>query len=137
MARRQHVRRDNFGHVVFVHLVRNRPGRRPRDRRRAPRRCAPEVSLGVPTDVDDLAEELRAVIVDRVGDAPEPRDAAGIVADHALRATDARRVHADRLEDDEADPTPGLLGVIVDVPLAREVVVPVVRGVGGDEDAVS
>ena len=46
-------------------------------------------------------------------------------------------MNPDRLEDDEADPTPGLFGVIVDVPLARQVVVPVVGGVGGDEDAVS
>ena len=27
MARCQHVRRHDFGHVVFVHLVRNRAGR--------------------------------------------------------------------------------------------------------------
>src|SRR4030095_7566202 len=81
MARRQYMRRHDLGHVVFVHLVRNRPGRRPRDRRATPRRGTPEVTLGVPTDVDDLAKEPSAVIVDRVDDAPEPRDAAGVVAD--------------------------------------------------------
>ena len=91
----------------------------------------------MPTDVHDLAEEPRALTLNRVGDAPEPRDAAGIVADHALSATDARRMNPDRLEDDEADPTPGLLGVIVDVPFARQVVITVVGGVGADEDAVS
>jgi hypothetical protein len=46
-------------------------------------------------------------------------------------------MNPDRLEDDEADSTPGLLGVIVDVPLARQVVVTVIGGVGGDEDAVT
>ena len=91
----------------------------------------------MPTDVDDLAEEARAVIMNGAGNARERRDAAGIVPDHTLSATDTRRVNPDRLEDDEADPASGLLGVIVDVPLARQVVIPVVGGVGGDKDTVA
>jgi hypothetical protein len=42
-----------------------------------------------------------------------------------------------RLEDDETDSAPSLLGMVVNVPLARQMIVPVVGGVGGDEDAIA
>src|SRR5262249_39920405 len=88
-------------------------------------------------DVDDLTEEPGPVPVHGLHHAAEGGDAARVVTDHALGATDAGGMHANRLEDDEPHPTPRLLGVIVDVTLARQVIDPVVRRVGGDEDAIA
>ena len=102
----------------------------------APGGGAAEVALRVSADVDDLAEELGVVRVHGLGHAPEGRDAARVVADHALRPADAARVHADGLEDDEPDAAARLLGVVVDVPLARQVLDAVVGRVRGHEDAV-
>ena len=124
-------------HVVLVHLVRDRTARRPRNGGRAPGGRAPEVALSVPPDVHDLAEEPRPLGVHGVGDSTEGGDAAGIVADHALRAADAGRMDPDRLEDDEPGAAARLLRVIVDVPVAGQVIDAVVGRVGRHEDPVA
>ncbi len=65
-------------HVVLVHRVRRRAGRRPAHRRGPEGRGALEVALDLPAEVDHLAEELGALGVHRLGAAPRtPGSSAG------------------------------------------------------------
>jgi hypothetical protein len=87
--------------------------------------------------MDDLAEQLGASRLNGIGNCIEMGDSVALVTVDALGASERAAMHANTLEDDQADPAFGPGSMIRDMTLRRFVVGAEIGRVRGHENAVS
>ena len=104
--------------------------------RRPPHRQAGDFAVPLHAVVVELCEDLGVVFVNGAGEPLEPRNHVRFIDVHQLVIGVIRGMDAHLLGDDQADAALGPLPVIIDMPVADQIVHRVVGHVGGKIDPV-